>query len=499
MKGLRRACRTLLCAIIGITAMLSGLPSSAEVRAQANVREFDTQKLDAFMETSMQSLNIPGAAIAVVKGDQAVYWKGYGVSGPDKKPVTPQTPFVLGSTSKSFTAVAVMQLAEEGRIDLDAPVQRYLPWFRVADEEASEKITVKHLLHQTSGLSTYSGQVSLAKGNKTLESHIRGLKDTALTEPVGSVFQYSNTNYDILGAIIQEVSHMPYTEYVKQRIYEPLDMQHSYASPEEGEGGGLATGYQPVFGWMVPTKQLEHQGTVPSGYLISSSEDMSKYLIAHMNGGRYGDTALLSEQSVGLLHKPAASMWGDAFYAMGWTVEHDKLYHDGSTENTYSKMVIDGEYGVILLINAMDFFHIDSYDSIMTGIVGMLQGQDPPKLESSEYKQTYMVLDIAAAAVLIYLAFSIYRLFKWRTRFHATALRIGFHFLFVLLINWLVPIGLLLAVPKLLVPWPVVMAFLPGFGHFMFVIPVLLISVGLIKVILILRSIAGKRKKVFAH
>lgn len=338
MKVQKRASKMLICTIIGIMTMLSGLYPPTELRAQSNEIEFDTEKLDSFVISSMERLNIPGAAIAIVKDDQAVYLNGYGISGPDKESVTPQTPFVLGSTSKSFTALAVMQLVEEGKIELEAPVQRYLPWFRVADEEASKEISVKHLLYQTSGLSTYSGQVSLTKGNKSLEEHIRSLEDTALTEPVGSVFQYSNANYDILGAVIQEVSQMPYTEYVKQSIYKPLDMRYSYTSPEEGKNDGLATGYQPVFGFMVPTKQLKHQGTVPSGYLISSSEDMSKYLIAHMNGGRYGNAALLSEQSVDQLHEPVAAMWGNSFYAMGWTVENNKLYHDGSTENTYSKL-----------------------------------------------------------------------------------------------------------------------------------------------------------------
>ena len=85
----------------------------------------------------METAHIPGLSIAIVKGDQIVYRKGYGQADPSGRPVTPHTPFIIGSISKTFTALAVMQLVESGKVELDAPVQRYLPWFRVADPQAS--------------------------------------------------------------------------------------------------------------------------------------------------------------------------------------------------------------------------------------------------------------------------------------------------------------------------------------------------------------------------
>ncbi|MDU5950957.1 MAG: serine hydrolase domain-containing protein, partial [Paenibacillus macerans] len=124
------------------------------LKAGAESDEIDKEQIDAFMQDSMKKLQIPGASLAIVKGDQVLFQNGYGISGPDRTPVTAQTPFVIGSVSKSFTALAVMQLADAGKIDLEAPVRQYLPWFRVADEAASAQIRVKHLLHQTSGIST---------------------------------------------------------------------------------------------------------------------------------------------------------------------------------------------------------------------------------------------------------------------------------------------------------------------------------------------------------
>jgi CubicO group peptidase (beta-lactamase class C family) len=95
-------------------------------------------------------MGIPGVALAIVKDDQILYLKGYGQADPSGRPMTPQTPLILGSITKSFTALAVMQLVEAGKVELDAPVQKYIPWFRVADANASAQITVRQLLYQTS-------------------------------------------------------------------------------------------------------------------------------------------------------------------------------------------------------------------------------------------------------------------------------------------------------------------------------------------------------------
>jgi hypothetical protein len=119
--------------------------------------------------------------------------------------VTPQTPFILGSTSKSFTALAIMQLVEAGKIDLDAPVTKYLPWFRTADKAASAQITVRRLLNQNSGLPVSEGLENLSENDQSdtaLENGVRQLADVQLSHPAGQTFEYANENYTILGLII---------------------------------------------------------------------------------------------------------------------------------------------------------------------------------------------------------------------------------------------------------------------------------------------------------
>jgi CubicO group peptidase (beta-lactamase class C family) len=112
----------------------------------------DFAAIDAYVEAQMHEQRIPGLALGIVQHDQIVHLKGFGVANPQGEPVTPQTPFSIGSLTKSFTAVAILQLVEAGQLDLDAPVQRYLSWFRVADREASSRITLRNLLNHASGL-----------------------------------------------------------------------------------------------------------------------------------------------------------------------------------------------------------------------------------------------------------------------------------------------------------------------------------------------------------
>lgn len=240
----------------------------------------DISRIDEYMTNEIEKLNIPGASLAIVKGDKVKYLQGYGTANPNGTNITPQTPIVIGSVTKSFTALAIMQLVEQGKIRLEAPVQSYIPWFQTSDKEESKKITIQHLLNQTSGFSTYDGQVAISQGDQTLKEHIQSLINTELTFPVGKQYQYSNLNYSILGLVIEEVTNLSYKEYINEYIFKPLEMTNSFTNPKDDTNNTIAVGYQTLFGIKVPTEQLNHEGTVPSGYIISTAEDMANYMIA---------------------------------------------------------------------------------------------------------------------------------------------------------------------------------------------------------------------------
>ncbi|HEY1016316.1 MAG TPA: serine hydrolase domain-containing protein, partial [Herpetosiphonaceae bacterium] len=147
----------------------------------------DLAAIDAYLARQMEELRMPGLALGIVRGDEIIALKGYGVAGPDGTPVTPQTAFSIGSLTKSFTALAIMQQVEAGKLELDEPARRYLPWFRVADPAASASITVRHLLNNASGLPRDFDPLAphaVDQTPETLEARLRSLGDAELEGPV---------------------------------------------------------------------------------------------------------------------------------------------------------------------------------------------------------------------------------------------------------------------------------------------------------------------------
>lgn len=284
------------------------------------------EDIDTYIEGQMRRLHIPGISLAIIEGDRIVHARGFGQAQPGGEAPSPQTPFFIGSLTKSITALAVMQLVEAGKIELDTPVQRYLPWFRVVDPQASAHISVRQLLNQTSGLSAVAGSIALADCDDhphATERQVRALSTLKLNHPPGSKWEYSNLNYNILGLILEVVSGESYADYIQRHIFDPLEMRHSYTSRKEAKPNGLAMGHRHWFSLPFPARDLPiPQGSLPSGQLISSAEDMAHYLIAHLNEGRYGDVQILSEAGIQELQRGAVEFsmgGGTPWVGLIWT------------------------------------------------------------------------------------------------------------------------------------------------------------------------------------
>src|SRR5215211_3709986 len=354
----------------GVLALALALLADRPVRrnsAPDKTPQSDTfEEIDAHIERQMERLNVPGATLAIVEDDKIVHLRGFGQARPGGEAPTPQTPFFIGSLTKSFTALAVMQLVEDGKVELDAPVQRYLPWFRVADPRAFAQITVRHLLNQTSGLPQLSGLRPLVDFDDSpgaSERQARALSTLVLSRPVGSAWEYSNMNYNLLGLIVEVASGESYEAYVQEYIFAPLQMTHSYTSQAEARENGMAVGHRYWFAIPFAEPNLPMpRGSLAGGELISSSEDMARYLIAHLNEGRYDNTQILSAAGMDELHHPAvdAKAMGISFgqYGMGWIIEETGrtkiVWHAGTCPDFFAYMAIlpEQEKGVILLVNA---------------------------------------------------------------------------------------------------------------------------------------------------
>ena len=252
MDKIRLTMKTKMAYLLVLLLLLSAwiLPVKAETVSSS---EFDAEALDAYIESQMLKHGIKGISVAVISKTEIVYLKGYGTAG-DGRSMTPQTPMYIGSQSKSFTGLAIAQLIEQGRLNLNDPVQKYISWFKVADSEASQKITINHLLHHISGLSEAGFTAELPE-DATNEDAVRALASVRLTEPIGAKFQYFNVGYDVLAVVIQSVSGMPYEEYLQKNILDPLGMSHTYTDPALARENGLAQGYSRFFGFVIPQRQ----------------------------------------------------------------------------------------------------------------------------------------------------------------------------------------------------------------------------------------------------
>lgn len=406
--------------------------AGSRVLAASSQAGLDLAVIDEYVLRQMKENRIPGISLAITQGDQIVHLHGFGVADPSGRPMTPQTPLLIGSVSKSFTALAVMQLVEAGKVDLDAPVQRYLTWFRVADPAASAQITVRNLLNQTSGLPTWAGNANDTDGRTddgALERDVRSLSTVRLANPPGTVMQYSNANYSTLGLIVQVVSGQSYEVYISQHIFAPLDMQHSYTSKAEAQQNGLATGYRMWFGFPVPAPDLPYpRRYIAGGYLISSAEDLAHYLIAQNNEGHFGNGVVLSPEGIAALHRPAVNVIPAKFpplygcdeqaggaYGMGWRIlELDGIpviCHTGDTPNFHADVVLipQGKWGIALLMNTSNKLASEDIHAMINGVTHLVVGQQPVEPKPDIFSRIMFYSMAAVLAVECFLVAKILR------------------------------------------------------------------------------------------
>lgn len=415
--------------------------------------------IDEYIQEQMHRLNIPGVSLAIVKGDQIVHLRGFGQARPGGETPSPQTPFVLGSTTKSFTSLAVMQLVEGGKIELDAPVQRYLPWFRVADPQASAQMTVRHLLNQTSSLPGVPGMIALSNLDDspgTAERQARALSTLKLSRPVGAAFEYSNWNYNLLGLIVEAVSGESYADYIQTHIFDPLEMSHSYSSQALAKQNGLAVGHRYWFTFPSAMPELAiPQGSLPTGGLVSSGEDMAHYLIAHLNGGRYGDAQLLSPEGIAELHRGGAEALEMGIsmgqYGMGWFItEIDQIktvWHTGNLPDfsSYMALIPAQQTGMIILVNADHYGFPPILTEVGAGAAALLAGQQSPPLELGFMPWAMRALLLIPFLQVVGVGATLRQLRRWRQdpQHHPSRGRTWWlHILFPL-----IPNALLVAIP----------------------------------------------------
>jgi CubicO group peptidase (beta-lactamase class C family) len=420
--------------------LAAGMPAAAAAPAEP-----DPVAIDRFLTAARDATGVPGMAVAVTHGADVVHTAGYGTDGRGR-PVTPRTPFRIGSLTKSFTAAAVLQLAEAQRLDLDAAVQIYLPGFTTSDAAASRRITVRQLLNQTSGIAD-TGFPAVTDTEPDLARRVAGLRDARLVSEPGTAFHYSDLNYQVLARIIEVVSGAPWAVVLGQRVFAPLGMSDTVAAATAGEAAeavpALAPGHVLVFG--VPVGRPELDGLLAgSGGVVSTAEDMARWLSAQATGA----APVLSPGSIALMQTPPAGVAGG--YGMGWQVVSPeegprRIEHNGilSTFSADQVLLPDSGYGFALLYDANSAL-VDTA-GVKAGLAELLAGD----ASADGPRSTSIVAAVFGAATLAVLALRVRLLVRipcWR-RSRADRPR----WTAVPGLVWLVlPVGLLAAMPALM-------------------------------------------------
>lgn len=356
-----------LLSLIFIMALLAA-PISAGAARAANA---DFSVLDSAIQAQMDKHGLPGVALAVIAGDQIVHLKGYGTAG--SHAMTPQTQMFIGSQSKSFTALAIARLVDQGKLDLNTPVRAYIPWFKVADEQASKLISINHLLHHTSGLSE-SGYSILLPANATPEEAVRSLASARLTAPIGAKFQYFNVGYDVLAYLVEIVTGETYADTLQENVFNPLGMTRSTADPLSATD--LSWGYTRLFGFAVPMQQPVRDYEIGAGYIISTAEDMARYAIAMKNN----HAGLVSPGMARKMFSPGAGAYG-----MGWNIVDggQKIFHGGANETFRTEVMIypGRDLAFVLLVNEGHLAdHYISAAELTNTVETIVLGSTPPSI-----------------------------------------------------------------------------------------------------------------------
>jgi CubicO group peptidase (beta-lactamase class C family) len=273
--------------------------------------------IDAAVLDEMERSRQPGLTLALTDRDGTLALRVYGLADlASREPVTTESLFEIGSIGKTFTAVVVLQLADEGRIDLDAPVDRYLPWFAVPQPVGHAPITVAHLLSHTSGI------VAGIDGTPEAAFQVWSLRDLPIFSAPGERFHYSNVGYKALGLVLEAVEGRPYPEILRARVLDPLGMADTEPAITHDIRSRLAVGYEYLHddrtghpgAPLAPATWLET--ATADGSIASTAADMCAFARLLLREGEGPDGRLLSKEAFALMSSPKARV--DQTYAYGY-------------------------------------------------------------------------------------------------------------------------------------------------------------------------------------
>jgi CubicO group peptidase (beta-lactamase class C family) len=361
--------------------------TTATVRAQPRrTANKYVERLEPFLQKILREEKIPGLAVGIVENGKLVYSRGFGVMelGDAAGPVTTETLFHMASVTKPFVATAVMQLVEQGKVDLDAPVTKYLPYFHLKDPRY-ESMTVRQMLTHTSGMPDVKDYQwdKPEYDDGALERYVRGLGDQELRWQPGSKFAYSNMAFEVLGDLVAKVSGMSFEDYVDANILRPLGMKSSTLLWKQAAPAKLAAGHtQAKDGAVRPVAHYPYnRAHTPSSNLHSNVEDMARWMMANLNRGELNGQRILKRSTYDLIWKPTAET-GRKDYRVGisWFLDDSKgehlVVHGGGDDGfgSYVGLCPDRKIGVVYMTNCDHANDGRIIDMLLSTVLGREEG-----------------------------------------------------------------------------------------------------------------------------
>ncbi|HJZ78723.1 MAG TPA: serine hydrolase [Pyrinomonadaceae bacterium] len=330
--------------IVALTLVVAGFPNPT--RAQDGNGIDVTQKLagfDAFMEKTLNDWNAPGIGVGVVVGDKLVFAKGYGYRDYEKKlPLTAQTMFTIASNTKLFTAVAAGMLVEEGKLTWDRPIKQSVPTIEFYNDYLNNTITLRDMLAHRTGITRHDS--IWYKSDYSTKELFERLKYLEPKESPRQIFLYNNMMYAGAGYVIELQSGKPWAQFVKERILQPLGMNSTVFSiadmlkqPDVGVPFTERRDSSELY--KIPYYE-EQQGVAPAGAIISNIEDMSHWLIALMNNGKYNGKQVLPPKVLQATLEPAIALPNAAGQTRGWWEVLNQAYGMGRWTASYRGRLI---------------------------------------------------------------------------------------------------------------------------------------------------------------
>jgi CubicO group peptidase (beta-lactamase class C family) len=334
-------------------------------KADPGVAAKDSLKgLDEAITNAMRLLEVPGLAVAIVKNKEVIYAKGFGYRDVEKQaPVTADTLFAIGSSTKAFTTFVLGTLVDEGRVDWDKPVRTYIPWFKLYDPSSTERLSVRDLVTHRSGLPRHD-LVWYNNFDTTREAFVRKL---AWLEPSADLrvkWQYNNLMFLTAGYLTEVMTGKTWEDAVRDRILNPLGMKRTnFSVADSQKDSDFAFGYTKRDGKVSRISFRPITNIGPAGAINSSVNEMARWVTTHLNGGKYGETRLANAATVDEMHQaqmvtgsvsPDPNIIGGE-YGMGWFLTtyrgHRRVEHGGNIDGFSASVALlpkDGLGWVVL-------------------------------------------------------------------------------------------------------------------------------------------------------